>query len=325
MKRSILLLLLTAVVSVALCGAVPQSANNYVAKAREALARKDYDKVMEWANKYAQERNSYEPFKDIAEQMRQDAASIYPNDKKAFVRPLEYAASMGNAHALYSLGIQYAGGQYLPKDEAKGLALLKASEKLGYANAGPMYTKLKMAFDQNAAIDRALRERQQKYNAQIIGAVTAAAVVVAAAALIGHSFKNSGSTGRSSSGYYGYSSSSSSRTNDVKSSDKQITDKPAEVDVEKIEMPSYTWDSDWYKDKVLPFNSEVENKGGENQVRKIRFGGVGVGKIYHVVGNKGYWSSKARYYTIEDAIIAEYVYLKYNKVRQKGRMVGIFY
>ena len=75
----------------------------------------------------------------------------------------------------------------------------------------------------------------------------------------------------------------------------------------------------------LPFNSEVENKGGENQVRKIRFGGVGVGKIYHVVGNKGYWSSKARYYTIEDAIIAEYVYLKYNKVRQKGRMVGIFY
>lgn len=56
MKRSILLLLLTAVVSVALCGAVPQSANNYVTKAREALARKDYDKVMEWANKYAQER-----------------------------------------------------------------------------------------------------------------------------------------------------------------------------------------------------------------------------------------------------------------------------
>ena len=76
---------------------------------------------------------------------------------------------------------------------------------------------------------------------------------------------------------------------------------------------------------VPAINSEVENKGGENQVRKIRFGGVGVGKIYHVVGNKGYWSSKARYYTIEDAIIAEYVYLKYNKVRQKGRMVGIFY
>jgi len=32
-----------------------------------------------------------------------------------------------------------------------------------------------------------------------------------------------------------------------------------------------------------------------------------------------------QYYTIEDAIIAEYVYLKYNKVRQKGRIVGIFY
>lgn len=186
-----------------------QRTNSYVANAQEALNRKDYDKVMEWANRYAQEYNSYEPFKDIAEQMRQDAASIYPNDKKAFAKPLEYAASLGNAHALYTLGVQYAAGTFLPKDEAKGLALLKASEALGYSQAGPMYNQLKAAFDKNAAIDRALQERQRRYNAEILGAATAAAVVIAAAALIGHSFKSTGSSSGSSSNY-GYSSSSSS-------------------------------------------------------------------------------------------------------------------
>lgn len=323
MKKKLLFFLFTTIMSVSLFGAAPQSTDNYVSKAREALSRKDYDKVMEWANRYAQEHNSYEPFKDIAEQMRQDATSIYPNDKKAFIKPLEYAASLGNAHALYALGVQYAVGQFLPKDEAKGLALLKASEKLGYPNAGPTYTKLKIAFDQNAAIDRALQERQQRYNSQIIGAVTAAAVVVAAAALLGHSFKNVGSSYSSGRSYYGSGSSSSSRSEDRETSDSGQSRVSAEIDVEEIGMPSYSWDSDWRKDSFLPAEG-LENTTGENQVRKIKFEGVGTGKIYHVVGNKGYWSSKARYYTIEDAIIAEYVYLKYNKVRQKGRIVGIF-
>ena len=207
MKRFSLLLLFVAFPLIAF----GQKTNSYVTNAQDALNRKDYDKVMEWANKYAQEHNSYEPFKDIAEQMRQDAASIYPNDKKAFVKPMEYAASLGNAHALYTLGLQYAAGTYIPKDEAKGLALLKASEALGYPNAGPMYKQLKAAFDKNAAIDRASREQQQRYNEEIIGAATAAAVVVTVAALLGNSFKSSSSYSGGGGGSYRSSSSSSSR------------------------------------------------------------------------------------------------------------------
>ena len=208
MKRFSLLLILVAFPLIVL----GQRTNNYVTNAQEALDRKDYDKVMEWANRYAQEYNSYEPFRDIAEQMRQDAASIYAKDKKAFLKPMEYAASLGNARALYTLGIQYASGTYIPKDEAKGLALLKASEALGYPNAGTMYNQLKAAFDKNAAIDRALQERQRRYNAQIMGAATAAAVVVAAAAILGHSFSSSGPYSGGGGSSYSYSSSASSRS-----------------------------------------------------------------------------------------------------------------
>ena len=227
MKRLSLLLILVAFPLITF-----GQTNIYVTNAQQALNRKDYDNVMEWANRYAYEYNSYEPFKDIAEQMRQDAASIYPNDKKAFVKPMEYAATLGNAHALYTLGVQYAAGTFLPKDEAKGLALLKASEALGYAQAGPMYNQLKAAFDKNAAIDRALRERQQRYNAQIIGAASAAAIVVAAAVSIGHSFKNApsysgggGSTYRSSGSSGSRNSGSSSGSSSSSSSSKTYSAK----------------------------------------------------------------------------------------------------
>lgn len=240
MKRVPLLLLLVAFPLIAF-----GQTNSYVINAQQALNRKDYDKVMECANRYAQEHNTYEPFKDIAEQMRQDAASIYANDKKAFIKPMEYAASLGNAHALYTLGVQYAAGTFLPKDEAKGLALLKASESLGYSQAGPMYNQLKAAFDKNAAIDRALRERQRKYNAQIIGAASAAAVVVAAAVILGHSFKNAPSYSEGSGSNYS-SSSSSNRSSGSSSGSSASSSKTYSA---KVHLR--------FKDGDEPYNSKI--------------------------------------------------------------------
>jgi hypothetical protein len=85
-------------------------------------------------------------------------------------------------------------------------------------------------------------------------------------------------------------------------------------------MPSYEWVTDWYHDSFFSLpGAAVTNEPTENQARKIKFPGVGTGKIVRVVGSKGYWSSKRRYNTLEDAIIAEYVYLKYNEIRQTGR------
>ena len=75
---------------------------------------------------------------------------------------------------------------------------------------------------------------------------------------------------------------------------------------------------------LLP--SDKSNKAGENQSRCVKFGDTLSGKISRVVGNKGFWSSnKCRYERLEDAIIAEYAYQKYNKIREKGRMHGVLY
>ena len=223
------------------------SVETYRRYAEEALARKDYDGVMRYAEKIYQNCNSFEPLADVAEKMRQDAVNIYPNDKKAFVKPMEYAASLGNAHALYTLGVQYAAGTYLPKDEAKGLALLKASESLGYSQAGPMYNQLKAAFDKNAAIDRALRERQRRYNAQIVGAVTAAALVVATAAIIGHSFKNAPSY--SGGGGIAYSSGSSSSSSTGSSSTSSSSASSSRRYSAKVHLR--------FKDGDEPYNSKI--------------------------------------------------------------------
>ena len=84
-------------------------------------------------------------------------------------------------------------------------------------------------------------------------------------------------------------------------------------------MPNYRWDGDWRKDSYFP-GEAAENKTGENQKRDIRFDDADNGKIYRVIGSDGYWTSRSkRYRTLDDAIIAEYVYQKYGKTRQKGR------
>lgn len=177
--------------------------------AEEALARKDYDEVMRYADLFEGVYDSYGPLEDIAEQLRLDAAAIYPNDKKAFKKPLEYAVRMGNAHAMYNLGLQYCAGTYIPKDEVKGLSLLKASEKLGYSEAASAYSQFKKTFDNVTAYNnRALQEQQRRNNAEIIATVTAGALVVAVVAIIGKGIKSIAS--HSGGGYsYNYGGSAS--------------------------------------------------------------------------------------------------------------------
>jgi TPR repeat protein len=171
--------------------------------AEEALRRKNYDEVMRFADKFNQVYESYGPLEEIAEQMRKDAAAIYPNDKKAFRKPLEYAARMGNAHAMYTLGIQYCAGTYIPKDEVKGLALIQASDRLGYPDAARTYRELKTTFDNVSAYNnRVLQEQQKRANAEIMAAVTAGALLVATVAIIGKGIKSMASY---SGGGYSYS------------------------------------------------------------------------------------------------------------------------
>ena len=326
MKKIFLILSFMCFIPITLFGTTPQSRqnpNDYVKFAREALNKKDYDGVMMWADKYYKVNKTYEPFKDISEQMYKDVKVIYPDDKKAFVKPLEYAAKMGNAKALHTLGIQHVAGRYLPKDEAKGMALIKAAEKLGDPEAAETYKKFKLTFDNvNAYNNKVLQERQRKYTEQILTAATAVAVVAAAAALIGNSFKGSSSKG----GGYNYGNDGSNRkgggNTNGSSRKNDKNDSGGGIDVENIGMPQYTWETDWYKDSLMPFssNESLKNTAGENQARKIKFKGVGTGKIVHVAGYDGYWSSKKRYKTLNDAIIAEYVLLKYGKIREKGRM-----
>lgn len=94
----------------------------------------------------------------------------------------------------------------------------------------------------------------------------------------------------------------------------------ADVNVEGLEMPAYTWETTWYPDGFFTTAEDrPTNESGENQVRVIKFPGVGTGKIYRVIGSDGYWSSKKRYKTLDDAIIAEYAYQKYGEIREKGR------
>jgi TPR repeat protein len=188
--------------------------------AEDALKRKDYDEVIRWADKFAEIYGSYEPLEDISEQLRKDAADIYPNDKRAFKRPLEYAARMGNAHALYNLGIQYCSGTYLPKNEAKGLALIKASDKLGYPDAAKAYNKLKTTFENVTAYNnRVLQEQQRRYNAQIVESITIGALLVATVAIISNGIKSLAS--QKGGGYsYRYSGSASVMTSEREAIDE---------------------------------------------------------------------------------------------------------
>lgn len=134
-------------------------------------------------------------------------------------------------------------------------------------------------------------------------------------------YYSGGSSYSSSSSSYSSNSSSSNRNSSSSSSSSQSQNT---VDIESISLPNYQWDSNWYVESILP--SDIKNTGGENQSRKIKFPGVReTGKITHVVDYKGYWAGNCRYETLNDAITAEYVRLKYGKIREKGRMHGIFY
>ena len=72
MNRNFILLLFS-FVSIALSGTVPRSQNSpqdYISMARDALSRKDYDRVIQYADMYAERHNnSYSALNDVAEQM----------------------------------------------------------------------------------------------------------------------------------------------------------------------------------------------------------------------------------------------------------------
>lgn len=137
--------------------------------------------------------------------------------------------------------------------------------------------------------------------------------VIAAKAAIDSFGSSSGSS---------YTTSKNSVSNNKSSSKKEVV--VTDQFVEDLSLPSYRFDGDWKKESLLP--SDKSNKAGENQSRCVKFGDALSGKISRVVGNKGFWSSnKCRYERLEDAIIAEYAYQKYNKIREKGRMHGVLY
>ena len=95
--------------------------------------------------------------------------------------------------------------------------------------------------------------------------------------------------------------------------------------IENMDMPEYSFETDWEKENLFFPNEKAQNKMAENQVRRIKFPGVGSCNIYRVIGSKGFWASTSkRYETLDDAIKASYANLKYGKIRQKGRMHGIF-
>ena len=183
MKRNCIILLMSMIV-VSLFSAIPQNnskGQSYINSAKAALDRKDYDESMRWAQRYIDEYHSYTPLASIAEQMYQDAKKIYPNDKKGFVKPLEYAGCLGHSDALYLLGMQYYAGQFIPKDMEKGMALLKASEKLGNSKAANAYKTFS-----NDADWIAHNAKLRRYNDMIVGAVGLTALIAVAAKIIGN-------------------------------------------------------------------------------------------------------------------------------------------
>ena len=98
-----------------------------------------------------------------------------------------------------------------------------------------------------------------------------------------------------------------------------------DASIENMSMPEFSYETDWEKENIFFPNEKAEYKSREEQVRKIKFPGVGSCKIYRIIGEKGYWASSGkRYETLDDAIKASYANLKYGKIRQKGRIIGIF-
>lgn len=122
---------------------------------------------------------------------------------------------------------------------------------------------------------------------------------------------------RSRGGSYSSSSSSKDRDDEKEESKMEETD----VDVENMKMPNYTFTSNWYTSQFVG-QGTTSNKYGENQYRNFRCDDEDktTGKILKVIGEKYFWavSSDRRYETEEDAVYAEYVWVKYRKVREKG-------
>lgn len=120
----------------------------------------------------------------------------------------------------------------------------------------------------------------------------------------------------SSGGGDSYTSDSSSSSESDSSDDTRSSN--SGVDVEKIGMPSYKFTTEW---QTAMLREKVSGETGENQVRDIEFeDGKYEGRLWRVIGSNGYWvTGDKRYRTLDDAIIAEYVYQKYGKRREKGR------
>lgn len=167
--------------------------------------------------------------------------------------------------------------------------------------------------DDYAALEiERLKEQEGNF---LLGLGQAVSAGMKVAAVVGALTSDSGSSSSSTSSY-------NSKSKTESSSKKEVVD--TNQLVEDLSLPSYQFDGDWGKESLLP--SDKTNKDGENQSRRIKFDDAPSGKISRVIGNKGFWSSnKCRYETLEDVIIAEYAYKKYNKVREKGRMHGVLY
>ena len=121
-----------------------------------------------------------------------------------------------------------------------------------------------------------------------------------------------------------YSSSSTSEKKEDSSSSSSYSNS-TDIDIENISIPSFKYLTEWKEEGIIS-NNTARNKSGENQVREIKFDDGTEGKIHRVIGSDGYWAAKdRRYSTLDDAIAAEYVYQKYGKYREKGRMHGVLY
>lgn len=94
-----------------------------------------------------------------------------------------------------------------------------------------------------------------------------------------------------------------------------------QIDIEEIEMPNYEWIDNEWKDIHDLFDDLLDAPTLWKQ-RNIRFSDREVGKSWisrHVDGNRYSICNGVEYTNLEDAIKAEYVYLKYGKERQTGK------
>lgn len=156
------------------------------------------------------------------------------------------------------------------------------------------------------------------------GLLAVAAVAGAVAASSGSSSGLSSGSSYSSSSREEKSSSSSDR-NKNKSSSSESSESKVSVDIENIPMPEYEWAGDWERSTITPHLDEVLGIKEEDdwKIRYIRFSDSDVGKawISRSPDGKRYDITTGTGYTnLTDAIKAQYVYFKYGKKRETGRI-----